>query len=99
MVGSGRNSITSKLLCMSSLPAPYETDLLKNIQENVMTSFSNHKCMGLFSDALTNSKVHGQIWTKFELMQALMYVMVNFKYKKDPIKNCPENVMSPFYKL
>ena len=35
----------------------------------------------------------------FELMQALMYVIVTCKYKKDPIKNSRENVMTPFSPL
>ena len=29
-------------------------------------------------------------------MQALMYVIVTCKYKKNPIKNSRENVMTPF---
>ena len=29
-------------------------------------------------------------------MQALMHVIVTCKYKKDPIKNSQENVMTPF---
>ena len=35
----------------------------------------------------------------FELMQAFMYVIVTCKYKKDPIKNSRENVMTPFSPL
>ena len=40
----------------------------------------------------TNSVVRGRIRPNFELMQALMYVIVTCKYKKDPIKNSRENV-------
>ena len=43
-----------------------------------------------------NSVVRGRIRPNFELMQALMYVIVTCKYKKDPIKNSRENVMTPF---
>ena len=32
-------------------------------------------------------------------MQDLMYVIVTYKYKKDPIKNSRENVMTPFSPL
>ena len=32
-------------------------------------------------------------------MQALMYVIITCKYKKDPIKNSRENVMTPFSPL
>ena len=46
-----------------------------------------------------NSVVRGQIWPNFELMQALMYVIVTCKYKKDPIKNSWENMMTPFSPL
>ena len=69
--------------------------------------------MGIFSDAqgqltllsvvgrsrAANSIVSGGIWPKFKLMQALMYVIVTCKYKKDPIKNSRENVMTPFSPL
>ena len=34
-----------------------------------------------------NSVVHGRIWLNFKLIQALMYVIINCKYEKDPIKN------------
>ena len=46
-----------------------------------------------------NSVVRGRIWPNFKLMQALMYVIVTCKYKKDPIKNSWENVMTPFSPL
>ena len=46
-----------------------------------------------------NSIVRGRIRPNFELMQALMYVIVTCKYKKDPIKNSRENVMTPFSPL
>ena len=64
-------------------------------------SFPNYKSMGIFSDAqrAANSVVCGRIQRNFELMQALMYVIVTCKYKKDPIKNSRENVMTPFSPL
>ena len=34
-----------------------------------------------------NSVVRGRIWPNFKLIQALMYVIITFKYEKDPIKN------------
>ena len=46
-----------------------------------------------------NSVVHGQIWTNFKLIQALMYVIITCKYEKDPIKNNREKVAKPFFKL
>ena len=35
----------------------------------------------------------GLIWPNFELIQALMYVIITFKYEKDPIKNNREKVV------
>ena len=53
----------------------YEMKLIKNVQENVMTPF--------FSPLETS----GRIWPNFELIQALMHVLIIWKYEKDPIKN------------
>ena len=46
-----------------------------------------------------HSVVCGRIWPNFELIQALMYVIVTCKYEKDPIKNSRENVATPFSPL
>ena len=43
-----------------------------------------------------NSVVGGQIRPNFELIQALMHVMVTCKYEKDPFKSIQENVMTSF---
>ena len=79
----------------------YEKDQMKNSRENVMTSFLHYKSMGFFSDAqaLPNSVVHGPILLNFELIQALMYIIVTCKYEMNPIKNVQENVMTPFFPL
>ena len=39
----------------------------------------------------------GRIWPNFELIQALMHVLITCKYENDPIKNSRENVMTSFY--
>ena len=36
----------------------------------------------------------GRIWPNFELIQALMRVLITCKYEKDPSKNSGENVMT-----
>ena len=36
----------------------------------------------------------GRIWLNFELIQALIHVLITCKYEKDPIKNSGENVMT-----
>ena len=44
-----------------------------------------------------NSVVHGRISPNFELIQALMYIIVICKYEMNPIKNVRESVMTPFF--
>ena len=41
----------------------------------------------------------GRIWPNFELIQALIQVLITCKYKKDPIKKSGENVMTSFSPL
>ena len=41
----------------------------------------------------------GRIWPNFELIQALMHVLITCKYEKDPSKNSGENVMTSFSPL
>ena len=72
----------------------YEKDQMKNSGENVMTSFFHYKSMGFFSDA------QGQpISPNFELIQALMYIIITCKYEMNSIKNFRENVITPFFPL
>ena len=40
-----------------------------------------------------------RIWPKFELVQALMYVIVTCKYEMDLIMNSWEKVATPFFPL
>ena len=56
-----------------------------------------HRCFRRSRAA--NSVVSSGIWPKFELIQALMYVLVTCKYEKDRIKNSRENVETPFSPL
>ena len=44
-------------------------------------------------------EISGRIWPNFELIQALIHVLITCKYKKDPIKNSVENVMTLFSRL
>ena len=41
----------------------------------------------------------GRIWLNFEIIQALMHVLITCKYEKDPNKNSRENVMTSFSPL
>ena len=77
----------------------YEKDQMKNSGENVMTTYSPFKSMGFFfrRSRAANSVVHGRISPNFELIQALMYIIVTCKYEMNPIKNFRENAMTPFF--
>ena len=79
----------------------YEKDQMQNSGENVMTSFSPLKVYGIFfrRSRAANSVVHGRISPNFELIQALMYIIITCKYEMNPIKNVRENVMTPFFPL
>ena len=44
-------------------------------------------------------EISGRIWPNFELIQALMHVLITCKYEKDPSKNSGENVMTSFSPL
>ena len=67
----------------------YEMDPIKNTGEKVATPCVPLKVYGDFfrRSRAANSAVGGRIWLNFELIQALMYVIVTCKYEKDPIKN------------
>ena len=65
---------------------------IKNVRENVMTPFPTVT----LSVAMETS---GRIWPNFELIQALMHVLITCKYEKDPIKNSGENVITSFSPL
>ena len=67
----------------------------------MITSFYLLIVYGIFfiRSRAVNSVVHGLIRPNFELIQALMQVIVTCKYEKDPIKNILENVMMSFFPL
>ena len=79
----------------------YLKDQMKNSRENVMTFFFSIISLWGFCrrSRAANSVVHGRISPNFELIQALMYIIVTCKYEMNPIKNVRENVMTPFFPL
>ena len=155
VVVSGQNSNSTKLSCMSSLPARMR--LIKSKMKDLECSqdFSHYKSMGIFPDAqgqltlqsvvrsgqisnssetlwLTslrakmkkilskiealecsqhytsivfrraradNSGVGGGIWSKFELIQAFMHVLVTCKNEDDRFKNEGARVFTRFLPL
>ena len=79
----------------------YEKDLMKNSREKVETLFFPFKAYGDFfrRSRAANSAVSGPIRPKFELVQALMHVIIACKYEKDQMKNSREKVETPFSPL
>ena len=83
----GRNFNSSKLSCISSLPA--RTRLIKTKMKELECSqdFSDYKYMGDFSrrSRAANSTVLGPIWPNFGLVRDVMNVLTICKYEEDPI--------------
>ena len=79
----------------------YEKDQMKNSGENVMKSFTPLKIYGIFfrRSRAANAVVHGRISPNFELIQALVYIIVTCKYEMNPIKNVREKVMMSLFPL
>ena len=86
---SGRNLNSSKLSCMSSLPARMRMIKSKMKELECSQDFSHYKSMGIFPDAqgqLTPQSLvrSGRI---IELVRDVMDVLVTCKYEEDPIEN------------
>ena len=69
----------------------YEKDLIKNSREKVETSFFP------FFRRSRAANSGGRIRPKFELVRALMHVIITCKYEKEQMKNSPEKVKTPFF--
>ena len=92
VVGSGRISNSSKLLCMSSLPVSIKGSHQEQPRKRGNTVFQ----IITLSVAMETS---GRIWPNFELIQASMHVLIACKYEEDQMKNRGENVMTSFSPL
>ena len=99
MVGSGRMSNSSKLPCMLSLPACMKRIRSRTAEKNRRHRFSHYKPLGIFfrCSRAANSAVSGPIRPKFELIRALMHVIVTCKYEKERMKNSREKVETLFF--
>ena len=98
---SGRNLNSSKLLCMSSLPARMRMIESKMKELECSQDFSHYKSMGIFPDAqgqLTpqSSVRSGRISNSSEIV---MDVLVTCKYEEVPIKNEGARVDTTFSQL
>ena len=79
-----RNSKSSKLSCMSSLPARMKKIKLKMKVLDFSQDFSHYMSMWIFSRRLMAAKsaVHDPIWSNFELVQDLWLSSLPAKMKK-----------------
>ena len=79
----------------------YEKDPIKNSREKVETSFFPLKAYGDFfrRSRAAYSADSGPIRPIFELLRALMHVIITCKYEKDQMKNSREKVETPFFPI
>ena len=98
VVVSGRNLNSSKLSCMSLLPARMRMIKMKELE--CSQDFSHYKS-GVFSrhSRAANSAVLGPILPNFELVRDVMDVLFNCKYEEDPVKNEGARVLTTFSPL
>ena len=100
LVRSGRISNSSDILWMSSLPAKWMSSLpasMKKIRSKMKAlEWTQHFPHYNSMVAMETSR---RIWPNFELIQALIHVLITCKYEKNLIKNSGENVMTSFSPL
>ena len=80
------------------VPCEYGKDLIENCGDNAWTTFSPYKVYGDFfkRSRADNSAARGRIWLNFELVRALMNVVVPCEYGKDLIENSGDNAWTAF---
>ena len=95
-----RNSNSSKLLWLSSLPTRMKKIQSKMKALECYQDFPHYKHMGFFfrrSRAAT-SAVPSRIWPKFELISRyIIVVLITCKYEEDPIKNKGARMLTRFH--
>ena len=98
VVISGRNSNSSKLSCMSSLPARMRLIKSKMKELECSQDFSHH-IYGDFSrrSRASNSAVLDPIWPSFDLVLDVIDVIVTYHYNGNPIKNRGARVFTTLY--
>ena len=92
LVRSGRISNSFEILWISSLPASMKKIRSKMKALEWTQHFPNYNSM-------VAMETSARIWPNFELIQALIHVLITCKYEKNPIKNSGENVMTSFFPL
>ena len=98
---SGLNLNTSKLSCMSLIPARMKKIQLKMKALECSQDFSQYKSMGIFSDAQGQLTLKSLVRSgrKFELVRDVIDVLVTCKYEEDLIKNEGAKVFTRFLPL
>ena len=94
VVWFGPKSNSTKLLCLSWLPAT-----LMMIRSKMNELAWRHHIPIIRRSRAAYSVVSGPIWPKFELVWDFMHVLITCKYKKDRIKSNREKVETPFSPL
>ena len=94
VVWFGPKSNSTKLLCLSWLPAT-----LMMIRSKMNELAWRHHIPIIRRSRAAYSVVSGPIWPKFELVWDFMHVLITCKYKKDQIKSNREKVETPFSPL
>ena len=91
VIGSDRISSSFKLLCMSSLPVSMKRIGSRTAEKKRPQFLSHYKSIEIFRRSRTaNSAVGGRIWPNFELLRAIMQVIITCKYENDRMKNSRE---------
>ena len=92
VVRSGRNSNSSEILWMSSLPTNLKCILSIATEKKWQHRFFRRS-------RAANSQVSSGIWPKFELIQAFMHVLITCKYQKDRTLYSRDKVETPIISL
>ena len=92
VVRSGRNSESPEILWMSSLPTNLKWILSIATEKKWQHRFFRRS-------RAANSQVSSGIWSKFELIQAFMHVLITCKYQKDRTLNSRDKVETPSFPL
>ena len=98
VVGSGKISNLSKLLCMSLFPARMKKFYSTMKTLRVVKTFLPLKGLGMLRcSKAAYSAVHGRNWQNFELMRYFMVVLLTCNNEKDSIKNGGARVFTTLY--
>ena len=92
LVRSGRISNSSEMLWMFLLPASMKKIWSKMKALEWTQHFPHYNSM-------VAMETSGRILPNFELIKALIHVLITCKYEKNPIKNSGEKVMTSFSPL